>query len=136
MHAMISRNCENTDHKTSLRTMMVVAAAAMMTRVQRSIYLAEVNIIILPHGRWTIDGVWISNRIYWPLKQLVTALYKSPSHTDWCSLSRSSLHCLVKSSSSGQSSAPGLTSSQACRHLTPTSYASNCHLRTFLSTQW
>jgi hypothetical protein len=46
----------------------------------------------------TIDAVWIGYRIYCALKQLVATIYKSPSHTDWCSQSPSSLRCLVISS--------------------------------------
>jgi hypothetical protein len=61
---------------------------------------------------------------------LVTTLYKSLSHKDWCSQSQSSLPCLVMSSNSRRSSTPGLASLQAGGHLTPTSYY---HLRTMLS---
>jgi hypothetical protein len=52
-----------------------------------------------------IDGVWVGNRIYWTLKQLMTTLYKSLSHTDWCSPSWSSLCCLVVAFSGVVSSA-------------------------------
>jgi hypothetical protein len=37
---------------------------------------------VLSRDRVTIDGVWISNRIYWTLKQHVTTLYESLSHKD------------------------------------------------------
>jgi hypothetical protein len=77
---------------------------------------------ILSRDRGTIRAVWIGERI----TQLVTTLYKSLSHTDWCSQSRSSLLCFVTSSNSGHSSA----SSQAGGHLTPTSYSSNYRLNT------
>jgi hypothetical protein len=43
----------------------------------------------------SIDGVWIENRIYWTLKQLVSTLYKSLSRTGLCSRSRSLLRCLI-----------------------------------------
>jgi hypothetical protein len=62
--------------------------------------------------------------------QHVTTLYKSLSYKAWCSQSQSSLRCLVMSSDSRRSSAPGLASLQAGGHLTPTSYSSDCHLRT------
>jgi hypothetical protein len=78
-----------------------------------------------------IDGVGISNRFYWTLKQHVITFYKS---LPLASQSRSSLRCLVAASNSGRSSAPGLTSSQAGGHLTPTSFSSNCRLRT--TSQW
>jgi hypothetical protein len=53
------------------------------------------------------------------LIQLVMTLYKSLLHTDQCSQSC----CLVETSSSRCSSASRrLMSSQACNHLTPTSY--------------
>jgi hypothetical protein len=54
----------------------------------------------------TIDGVLIGNRIYF-VAQLVTTLYKSLSHTYWCSQSRSSLRYLVVASSSGRSPSSG-----------------------------
>jgi hypothetical protein len=78
----------------------------------------------------TVDGVWIGNRIYWT--QLVSTLYKWLSHKHY-SRSRSSLRCLVTSSNSGRSFASGITSSQAGGHLTPTSYCSNCRLKTIYS---
>jgi hypothetical protein len=77
----------------------------------------------------TIDGVWI----HWTLKPLVSTLHKSLSHTDQCSHSRTSLLCLVAASNSGRFSAHGLTSLQAGDHLTPTTYSSNCRLKTILS---
>jgi hypothetical protein len=46
--------------------------------------------------------------------------------------SLSSLLCSVKSSNNGRSSAPGLTSSQAGGHLTPSSCSSNFLFRTLL----
>jgi hypothetical protein len=55
---------------------------------------------------------------------LVITFYRPLSHTDWCSQSQSSLHCLVTSSNSGRSSAPWLTFWQAGGQLTTTSYSS------------
>jgi hypothetical protein len=51
-------------------------------------------------------------------------------HTKTSVLSQSSLLSLVMSFNSGRSSASRLTFSQAGGHLTPTSYSSNCCLRT------
>jgi hypothetical protein len=82
------------------------------------------------------SGVWLE-RGFWLVivcigrfnTQLVATLYKSLSHKDWRSQSRSSLRCLVAASNIGRSSAPGLTSTQAGGHLTLTSYFSNYRLR-------
>jgi hypothetical protein len=60
---------------------------------------------ILPRDGVPVDGVGIGNRIY--LTQLVTALYKSVSRTDWHSQSRASLRCLVAASISGRSPSSG-----------------------------
>jgi hypothetical protein len=53
-------------------------------------------LILLSCDGVTTDGVCIGNRICWTLKQLVTTLYISLSHTEWCS--QSSLRCLVAAS--------------------------------------
>jgi hypothetical protein len=60
----------------------------------------------------------------------VTTLYKSLSHTDWCSQSRFSLRCLVAASNGERSSSLGFASSHGSVHLTPNSYSSDCRLRT------
>jgi hypothetical protein len=63
----------------------------------------------------------------------VTTIYRSLSHKDYFSQSRSSVRYLVTSSNDGLSSVPRLTSSQTGGHLTPTSYSCNCHLNSFES---
>jgi hypothetical protein len=50
--------------------------------------------------------VYIGNRIYCTLKQLVTTLYRSLPYTDYCSQSWFSLRCLITASNSKRSSAP------------------------------
>jgi hypothetical protein len=87
-------------------------------------------LIVLSYVRVTIDEVLIGNRIYWTLKHKIRYTALQMTIRDECSQSRFSLLCLVMSSNIGRSSAPGLTSSQACDHLTPISYSSNCRLRT------
>jgi hypothetical protein len=76
----------------------------------------------------TINGFRIRNRTYWTLKQFLTTLCISPSHTDYYSQPRTSLRCWVTSSNTGHSSAPGLITSQAGVCLTPTSLKSNSKL--------
>jgi hypothetical protein len=55
----------------------------------------------------TVDGFWIDDRMDTFNIQLVATFYKSLSHKDCSFQSRSSLLCLVASSNSGCSSAPG-----------------------------
>jgi hypothetical protein len=62
----------------------------------------------------------------------VTTLCTTVSSRDQYSQLLSSLRCLGTSSDSERSSAHGLTSSEAGGHLTPTSYSSDCRLRTLL----
>jgi hypothetical protein len=69
-----------------------------------------------------IDGVWIGNQIYWTLLTHNLCLrYQTRTGV----LSQSSLCSWVMSSNNGHM----FLSLQAGGHLTPTSYSSNCHLR-------
>jgi hypothetical protein len=52
-------------------------------------------VLIFSRDSMTINVVWVGNWIYWALKQVMTILYKSVSHTDYYSSSWSSLCCLV-----------------------------------------
>jgi hypothetical protein len=55
------------------------------------------------------DGIWIGNRMYWTLKQLLITLYKHLLDTGQCSQSRSSLRFLVAASYEGRSFCSGFT---------------------------
>jgi hypothetical protein len=80
-----------------------------------------------------IDGVWIGNWIYLALTDRNYSNYSANTnlHTLQFTTARTkSSVCSVFTS--GRSPTPGHTSSQADDHLTPTSYSSNCRLRTLL----
>jgi hypothetical protein len=88
-HAMVSRSqfswrpSHFTDWpcKSNERWLQLYSANRKKVNIrQRLVFRAK----LLSCDKVTIDGVCIGNWIYWTLKQLVTALYNSLSHTDWC----------------------------------------------------
>jgi hypothetical protein len=74
---------------------------------------------ILSRDRVTIDGIWIGNRIYCTILQLVNTFHRFLSHTDYRSQSR----CLVPASNNVASSA-SVSNGSCPRWLAPFSRSS------------
>jgi hypothetical protein len=58
-----------------------ISSCDFLMNIKMKVPLDQILINVLSRYRVTIDRVWSSNQIYWTLKQLVTMIYKSLSHT-------------------------------------------------------
>jgi hypothetical protein len=68
------------------RLRLLILLFAVQYPTYKNIFFKSFWFLVLSRVAVTLDGVWIGDLIYWPLihSQLVTTLYRSLSHTDWC----------------------------------------------------